>query len=260
VVNIGISGKMAGEDRALGNPQISAGQIQLLKALRETGKPIVALVSSGRPLVLTEAEPLTDAMLQCWILGTEHGNAIADVLSGDVNPSAKTVMSFPYAIGQIPVYYNHFNTGRPTTDDPAGNWYSRYRDIPRDPLYPFGFGLSYSNFTYTDLKISSSTIKKTDKLTVTITVKNNSAISGDEVVQLYIRDYAASVVRPVKELKSFQKINLKAGASQTINFTLTAKDLSFFDANGNVMLEPGKFSVFVGGNSRDVMQADFEMK
>lgn len=260
VVNIGISGKMAGEDRALGNPQISAGQIQLLKALRETGKPIIALVSSGRPLVLTEAEPLTDAMLQCWILGTEHGNAIADVLSGAVNPSAKTVMSFPYAVGQIPVYYNHFNTGRPTTDDPAGNWYSRYRDIPRDPLYPFGYGLSYSNFTYSDLKISSSTIKKTDKLTVTITVKNNSAVSGDEVVQLYIRDYAASVVRPVKELKSFRKINLQAGAAQKVSFTLTAKDLSFFDANGNVMIEPGKFSVFVGGNSRDVMQADFELK
>ncbi len=184
VVNIGISGKMAGEDRALGNPQISAGQIQLLKALRETGKPVVALVSSGRPLVLTEAEPLTDAILQCWILGTEHGNAIADVLSGDVNPSAKTVMSFPYAVGQIPVYYNHFNTGRPTTDDPAGNWYSRYRDIPRDPLYPFGFGLSYSNFEYSDLKISSTSMKKTDKLTVTVSLKNNSNVTGEEVVQL----------------------------------------------------------------------------
>ena len=251
---------MAGEDRALSHPRISAGQIQLLKALRETGKPVVALVSSGRPLVLTEAEPFTDAILQCWILGTEHGNAIADVLSGDVNPSAKTVMSFPYAIGQIPVYYNHFNTGRPTTDDPAGNWYSRYRDIPRDPFYPFGFGLSYSEFAYSDLKISSSTMKKTDKLTVTVSLKNNSTITGEEVVQLYIRDYAASIVRPVKELKGFQKIKLAGGSSQTITFTLSAKDLSFFDANGNTIFESGKFSVFVGGNSRDVLEAKFEVK
>ena len=260
VVNIGISGKMAGEDRALSHPRISAGQIQLLKALRETGKPVVALVSSGRPLVLTEAEPLTDAILQCWILGTEHGNAIADVLSGDVNPSAKTVMSFPYAIGQIPVYYNHFNTGRPSTDDPAGNWYSRYRDIPRDPLYPFGFGLSYSDFSYSDLKISSSTMKKTDKLTVTINLKNNNSVTGEEVVQLYIRDYTASVVRPVKELKAYQKLKVAGNSSQTITFTLTAKDLSFFDADGNTIFEPGKFSVFVGGNSRDVLEAKFEVK
>lgn len=260
VVNIGISGKMAGEDRALGNPQISADQIQLLKALRETGKPIIALVSSGRPLVLTEAEPLTDAILQCWILGTEHGNAIADVLCGDVNPSAKTVMSFPYSIGQIPVYYNHFNTGRPTTDDPEGNWYSRYRDIPSDPLYPFGFGMSYSDFTYSDLKISSPTMKKTDKLTVLVNLKNNNSIAGEEVVQLYIRDHAASIVRPVKELKAFQKIKLSGNSSQTVTFTLTAKDLSFFDADGNTIFESGKFSVFVGGNSRDVLQADFEVK
>lgn len=260
VVNIGISGKMAGEDRALGNPQISAGQIELLKALRQTGKPVVALVSSGRPLVLTEAEPLTDAMLQCWILGTEHGNAIADVLAGDVNPSAKTVMSFPYAIGQIPVYYNHFNTNRPTTDDPQGNWYSRYRDMPRDPLYPFGFGLSYTEFSYSDLKISSSTMKKNGKLTVTVTLKNSGTRTGEEVAQLYIRDYTASIVRPVKELKAFQKIKLDAGASQKITFTLKAEDLSFFDADGKTILEPGKFSVFVGGNSRDVLQADFELK
>ena len=260
VVNIGISGKMAGEDRALGNPQISAGQIQLLKALRETGKPVVALVSSGRPLVLTEAEPLTDAMLQCWILGTEHGNSIADVLSGDVNPSAKTVMSFPYAVGQIPVYYNHFNTGRPTTDDPAGNWYSRYRDIPRDPLYPFGYGLSYTDFAYSDLKISSSSMKKNGKLTVTVTVKNTGSRTGEEVVQLYIRDYTGSIVRPVKELKGFQKIKLDAGASQKITFTLKGDDLSFFDADGKSVLEAGKFSVFVGGNSRDVLEEKFEVK
>jgi beta-glucosidase len=260
VVNIGISGKMAGEDRALAYPQISEGQIRLLKVLRETGKPIIALISSGRPLVLTEAEPLTDAMLQCWILGTEHGNAIAEILSGEKSPSAKTVMSFPYAIGQIPVYYNHFNTGRPSTDDPAGNWYSRYRDIPRDPLFPFGYGLTYTSFSYNDLKISSPIIKKSDNLTVSVNVKNTGTRDGEEVVQLYIRDYTASIVRPVKELKGFKKIKLAPGASENIVFTLTVKDLSFFDENGNSIVEPGKFSVIVGGDSRDTKQLDFELK
>jgi beta-glucosidase len=260
VVNIGISGKMAGEDRALGFPQISAGQIELLKALRVTGKPIVALVSSGRPLVLTAAEPLVDAMLQCWILGTEHGNAIADVLAGDVAPTGKTVMSFPYAIGQIPVYYNHFNTNRPVPTDPAGNWYSRYRDIPNEPLYPFGYGLTYTDFQYSDLKISTASINKKGKITVTVTLKNNGTRNGEEVVQLYIRDYVSSVIRPVKELKGYQKVAVAAGSSKEVSFTLSADELSYRDAEGKSILESGKFSVYVGGNSRDVMQADFEVK
>ena len=199
-------------------------------------------------------------MLQCWILGTEHGNAIADIMSGDKTPTAKTVMSFPYAVGQLPVYYNHFNTGRPTTDDPAGNWYSRYRDIPRDALYPFGFGLSYTSFAYSNIKISASKLKSSDKLTVSVTVKNSGNKSGEEIVQLYIRDYAASVVRPVKELKGYQRVTLDPGASEVINFTIGTKELSFYDADGKQMLEPGKFAVMIGGNSRDVMSADFEME
>ena len=260
VINIGISGKMAGEDRSLGNPVISDGQIALLKALQKTGKPIVALVSSARPLILTQAEPLVKSLVQCWILGTEHGNAIAAMLAGEFNPSAKTVMTFPYAVGQIPIYYNHFNTGRPATTDGMGNWYSRYRDIPREPLYPFGFGLSYTNYTYADVRLSSASIKKEDKLIVTTEVTNSGKMDGEETVQIYIRDYAASVVRPVKELKAFKKIILKAGETKAVSFTLTKNDLSFFDANGNTILEPGKFSVFVGGNSKDVKQADFELK
>ena len=260
VINIGISGKMAGEDRSLGNPVISDGQIALLKALQKTGKSIVALVSSARPLILTQAEPLVKSLVQCWILGTEHGNAIAAMLAGEFNPSAKTVMTFPYAVGQIPIYYNHFNTGRPATTDGMGNWYSRYRDIPREPLYPFGFGLSYTNYTYADVRLSSASIKKEDKLIVTTEVTNSGKMDGEETVQIYIRDYAASVVRPVKELKVFKKIMLKAGETKAVSFTLTKNDLSFFDANGNTILEPGKFSVFAGGNSKDVKQADFELK
>lgn len=260
VVNIGISGKMAGEDRSLGYPEIPASQIQLLKALKNTGKKIILLVSSGRPLILTSVEPLADAILQCWILGTEHGNAIADVVSGDYNPSGKTVMTFPYAIGQIPVYYNHFNTGRPTETDGMGNWFARYRDIPNEPLYPFGFGLSYTNFSYSAPQLSSKSITSDGELTITVTVTNSGNRSGEEVVQLYIRDYAASIVRPVKELKGFEKIELKPGETKTVNFTLTAKELSFYNADGKLILEPGKFSVFTGSNSKETQQADFEVK
>jgi beta-glucosidase len=260
VVNIGISGKRAGEDRSLAQPEIPASQIQLLKALKNTGKKIILLVSSGRPLILTPIEPLADAIVQCWILGTEHGNAIADVVSGDYNPSGKTVMTFPFAVGQIPVYYNHFNTGRPTETDGMGNWFARYRDIPNEPLYPFGFGLSYTQFTYSKPQLSANTISKGDKLKVTVTVTNSGTRDGEEVVQLYIRDYAASIVRPVKELKGFEKITIIAGESKTVSFTLTAKELSFYNAEGKLIMEPGKFSVFIGGNSRDTQQVDFEVK
>ena len=257
VVNIGISGKMAGEDRSLAYPQISDGQIALLKALQKTGKPIVALVSSARPLILTQAESLVDALVQGWILGTEHGNAVASMLVGEFNPSAKTVMTFPYAIGQIPIYYNHFNTGRPTTTDGLGNWYSRYRDIPNEPLYPFGYGLSYTSYDYSEVKLSSPTITKSATLKVTVNVKNTGSMDGEETVQLYIRDYAASIIRPVKELKAFKKIMIKAGETKEVIFMLTKEDLSFYDANGNSIIESGKFSVFVGPNSRDTKMADF---
>ena len=260
VVNIGLSGKMAGEDRALTNPSIPEGQIALLKALKATGKPIVAIVSAGRPLILTEAEPLTDALLQGWILGTEHGNALAEVLDGTYNPSAKTVMSFPYAVGQIPVYYNHFNTGRPTATDGAGNWYSRYRDAPNEPLYPFGFGLSYTSFKYEKLELEKTVIRKNEPLMISVRLTNTGKFDGEEIVQLYIRDITASIVRPVKELKGFEKIFLKAGESKIIPFAISARELSFYDADGKLVLEPGKFTVFVGGNSRDVIEAGFSLK
>jgi beta-glucosidase len=172
LVNIGISGNLAGEDRSIAMPEIPGAQIELLKALQATGKKIIAVVSAGRPLVMTEAEPYCDAIMYGWILGTEHGNALADVIFGDHNPSAKTVMSFPYAVGQIPVYYNHMNTNRPNPTDGQGNWYSRYRDIPNDPLYPFGFGLSYTNFTYGDLRLSKNTIRKGEKIQASVSVKN----------------------------------------------------------------------------------------
>lgn len=260
VVNVGLSGKLGGEDRALANPAIPEGQIELLKALQKTGKPIVALISSGRPLILTQMQGLTDAIVQCWILGTETGNAIADVLVGDYNPSAKTVMTFPYAVGQIPVYYNHFNTGRPVAGAIDPSWKSRYRDIPNEPLYPFGYGLSYTTFNYSNLQLDKSSLKKGGSLTATVSVANTGKYDGEEIVQLYIGDITASIIRPVKELKAFQKIFLKAGESKTVSFTIKDKDLSFYDGEGNTILEAGKFKIFAGTDSQHVLEQSFELK
>jgi beta-glucosidase len=200
LVNVGLSGKLAGEDRSLAYPEVPAPQVALLQALKRTGKPVVVLVNSGRPLVLTGIQHLADAILQCWILGTETGNAVADVLSGAYNPSAKTVMTFPYAIGQIPVYYNSFNTGRPVVEGSDPGWKSRYRDIPGKPLYPFGYGLSYTTFTYGNPSLDKSSAGSKENVRVSVTVTNSGAREGEEVVQLYIRDVAASTIRPVKEL------------------------------------------------------------
>ncbi|MFZ4725125.1 MAG: glycoside hydrolase family 3 N-terminal domain-containing protein [Paludibacter sp.] len=259
LINIGLSGQKAGEDRSLANIKIPLGQQRLLAELRKTGKPIVALVSSGRPLVLTQITGLTDAILQCWIPGTETGNALADVISGAYNPSAKTVMSFPYDEGQIPVYYNYFNTGRPSSSDGSGNWLARYRDIPNEALFPFGYGLSYTTFSYSNLIIDKTTFSKSDIVTVNITVKNTGKYDGEEVVQLYIRDLAASFIRPVKELKAFEKINLRKGEEMQVKFALTANDFSFYDMDGNTLLEPGDFEIYVGGSSADVSKFDLEL-
>ena len=260
LVNIGISGKLAGECQSLANPVIPEGQVQLIKALQKTGKPIVALVSAGRPLVLTQINDLVSSILYCWHLGTETGNCIADVVTGDYNPSAKTVVSFPYSVGQIPVYYNHFNTGRPIPTHGDGGFTSHFQDIPNEPLYPFGFGLSYTTFKYDSLAISSRNITKKDKLYVKVNVSNTGKMDGEEVVQLYIWDKTASIIRPVKELKGFKKILLKAGETKEVEFTLTGKDLSFYDADGNSRLEAGDFKVFIGGNSRDVLEKDFTLR
>ena len=168
-------------------------------------------------------------------------------------------MSFPAAVGQIPVYYNHFNTGRPTATDGAGNWYSRYRDIPNEPLFPFGYGLSYTDFSYENLTLNKEKLQKGQSLTVSVDVKNTGVQDGKEVVQLYIRDITASVIRPVKELKGFEKIFLEGGAAKKVSFTLTGKDLSFYNESGDLVLEPGRFEVFVGSNSRDALSRGFEL-
>ena len=263
VAVIGISGKLAGEARVLADISPSAGQMEMLRQLKASGKPFVVVVHAARPMILTEVQNLTPSILYAWIGGTKMGAAAADILFGDYNPSAKTTMSFPYATGQIPVYYNGFSTGRPHKDGEDGPdhfWVSRYRDIPNSPLYPFGFGLSYTTFAYSDLKLSSSEMTKTGKITATVTLKNTGNQDGEEIAQLYIRDLVGTYVRPVKELKGFQKVSLKAGESKTLTFDITPDMLSYFDENGNTMLENGKFKIFIGSNSRDLLETDLMLK
>lgn len=247
---VGLSGQVAGEARSLAYPELSAGQKELLRTLKATGKNVIVVLHTGRPLVITDIEKDFSAILCAWIGGTEQGNGLADVLFGDYNPSAKTPMSWPWAIGQIPVYYNHTNTGRPF-NNPNDFWVSRYRDIPNTPLYPFGYGLSYTNFTMSGPQTAKANYGRSEKITVNVQVNNTGSVAGEEVVQLYIRDLVASRVRPVKELKAFKKVMLQPGQSTTVSFELTQKDFSFYDENGKLLFEPGDFYLYTGGNSRD---------
>jgi beta-glucosidase len=260
---IGITGKNAGEARSVSDINPSVGQLEMLRTLKKSGKKVVVVVHAGRPMILTEVQKHASSIVYAWLAGTKQGSALADILFGDFNPSAKTVMSFPYSVGQIPVYYNAYNTNRPHTDGKEGPdnfWVSRYRDIPNSPLYPFGFGLSYTTFEYANLALSAAEMTKTGKVTATVMVKNTGSREGEEIVQLYVRDMVGSFVRPLKELKAFEKISLKAGESKTVSFTIDASKLSYFDGDGKTMLETGKFKIFVGGNSRDVKEVDLLLK
>lgn len=263
VATIGLYGDLAGEARSLSSLSPSPAQMEMLKTLKATGKPLVIVVQAGRPLVLTEVDTNYSTILNAWIGGTEHGNAVADILFGDVNPSAKTTMTFPHSVGQIPVYYNHYNTGRPHIDGKEGPdnfWVSRYRDIPNSPLYPFGYGLSYSKFEYEAPTIAKPEININDKVEVSVVVKNTGKFDGQEVVQLYIQDLYASRVRPVKELKDFKKVAIDAGKSRTVSFSMPASKLGFYDENGNWLLEAGEYKIFVGANSRDVKEVKLTLK
>lgn len=261
IAALGESSEYSGESSSRSEIGIPDIQQRLLKELLKTGKPVVLVLFTGRPLTLTWENENVPAILNVWFGGTEAAYAIGDVLFGDVNPSGKLTTTFPQNVGQIPLYYNHKNTGRPLAD---GKWFEKFRsnylDVSNDPLYPFGFGLSYSNFDYSDVKLSSTQIDANGELTASVTVTNKSKVDGAEVVQLYIRDIVGSVTRPVKELKGFEKVFIKAGESKTVNFKITPEMLKFYDYDLNFVFEPGDFDVMIGGNSRDVKNARFTLK
>jgi len=250
---------MSGESSSRTNIEIPEIQKQLLQALLKTGKPVVLVLFTGRPLALKWEDENVPAILNVWFGGSEAGHAIADVLFGDVNPSGKLTATFPQNVGQVPVFYNHKNTGRPL---PEGKWFQKFRsnylDVSNDPLYPFGYGLSYTTFKYGDIKLSNTSMKPGGSLTATVTVTNSGAKDGKEVVQLYLRDMVGTVTRPVKELKGFQKISLKAGESKTVSFKITEEDLKFYNSDLKFVAEPGDFKLFVGTNSRDVVESSFK--
>ena len=256
VAALGESDEMTGEASSRTDIGIPKAQQDLLSALLKTGKPVVLVLFTGRPLTIKWENDQVPAILNVWFGGTEAGHAIADVLFGDVNPSGKLSTTWPQNVGQIPLYYNHMNTGRPL----EGAWFQKFRsnylDVSNDPVYPFGFGLSYSHFSYSGLTLSSSALKGDQQLTATVTVTNDGAVEGKEVVQLYIRDLVGSITRPVKELKGFQKIGLKAGESKKITFRITPEDLKFYNNDLKYDWESGDFTIMVGGNSRDVLSAN----
>jgi beta-glucosidase len=229
--------------------------------LVKTGKPVVVVLFNGRPLTITEESELATAILDVWFSGSESGHAIADVLFGDVNPSGKITSTFPRNVGQIPIYYNHKNTGRPldNTEGKFVKFLSNYIDVRNEPLYPFGYGLSYTKFDYSNLKLSSDQMNQDGSIDVSVDVSNSGDYDGKEVVQLYIRDLVGSVTRPVKELKGFQKVEIKKGETKTITFKLTVEDLKFYNYNLDFVAEPGDFEVFVGTDSDNNLKSQFKL-
>jgi beta-glucosidase len=258
IMVLGEHGLQTGEGRSRSDIGLPGVQQELLEAVYKVNKNIVLVLNNGRPLAIQWAAEHIPAIVEAWHLGTESGNAIAQVLYGDHNPAGKLPMSFPKALGQVPIYYNHKNTGRPGDGQPTESvFWSHYIDVDNAPLYPFGYGLSYSAFEYSNLKLSNSSFGKGGKLTVSVDVKNSSNVDGREVVQLYIRDLFASATRPVKELKGFEPVEIKAGQTKTVTFTIDEKTIEFYTAYKKWEAEPGDFKVFVGGSSVTSLEADF---
>ena len=259
VMVLGESGFQTGEGRSRTNLQLPGVQQQLLEAVYEVNPNIVLVLNNGRPLAITWADKHIPAIVEAWQLGTQTGNAVAQVLYGDYNPSGKLPMTFPRNVGQVPIYYNYKNTGRPINKDNNVFW-SHYSDVEKTPLYPFGYGLSYTSFEYSDLQLNKTEFSKNEEVKVSLRLSNTGDVDGKEVVQLYIRDLVGSITRPVKELKGFELVELKAGETKTINFTLDKSTLGFYDNKGEYIIESGDFKVFVGGSSVTQLEADFTLK
>ena len=261
VAAVGETSEMSGECSSRSDITLPDAQKRLLEALKQTGKPIVLVNFSGRPTVMTWESSNFPSILNVWFGGSESGDAICDVLFGDKAPSGKLSFTMPKSVGQIPLYYNHLNTGRPLEE---GKWFtkfkSNYLDIDNDPLYPFGYGLSYTTFNYSKPRLDRTTMTSDGTIQVSVDVTNTGAYDGDEVVQLYIRDLVASVSRPVEELKDFSRIHLAKGETKTVNFTINADKLKFYNSQLQYVCEPGDFEVMVGPNSRDVQKVKFTLQ
>ena len=257
IMSMGEARDMSGEAKSRSSIELPGVQEKLIQAIHATGKPVIVLINAGRPLIFNWTADHIPAILYTWWLGTEAGNAIADVLFGDYNPSAKLVMSFPRTEGQIPIYYNHYNTGRPAANDSDVSYVSAYIDLPNSPKFPFGYGLSYTTFLYSDISLSKKNISSAEKLEASVTVTNTGNYDGEETVQMYIRDITGSVVRPVQELKRFQKIFLKKGESREVKFIIDINDLKFYNDKLQYIYEPGDFEIMIGKNSQDVKKAAF---
>lgn len=259
ILSIGERHNMSGEAKSRSNIHLPGVQEELIKELQKTGKPIVILINAGRPLVFNWTADNMPTIVYTWWLGTEAGNAIADVLFGDYNPSGKLPMTFPRDEGQIPIYYNHFNTGRPSIGEDKV-YKSAYIDLPNSPQYSFGHGLSYTTFGYSNLKLSKTKLKSNETIEVSMTLTNTGKLAGEEVVQLYLRDRFGSVVRPIIELKDFQKIKLEAGESKTLTFTINKEKLSFYNSDLKWDAEPGDFDLMIGSSSSDIrLRSEFEL-
>lgn len=261
VAAMGESENMSGEGASRAILEFPETQRCLLEALKKTGKPVVMLLFTGRPLAMQWEETQVDAILNVWFGGTEAAAAIVDVLTGAVSPSGKLTMTFPRVTGQCPIHYNHKMTGRPMKPE---QWYVRYLtnyiDVPNEPLYPFGYGLSYTTYEYGDVVLNRDELTADGTIEASVTVRNAGQVDGEEIVQLYLRDMVRSVTPPVKELKGFQRVALKAGESKTVKFTIDAEMLKFYNSNLDYVAEPGEFVVMIGGNSRDLKEAKFTLK
>lgn len=256
VACVGELNNMNGEGASRSDITIPDAQQEMLRALKATGKPLVIVLVTGRPLVLNWESEHADAILNTWSLGAEAGRAIADVLFGDVNPSGKLTTSFPRAVGQMPLYYNHKNTGRPHPDEARyRKFVSCYEDVLNGPLYCFGYGLSYTSFEYSEVTLSANTLPANGSVTASVKVRNTGERDGQETVQLYIHDVYSSSTRPVQELRGFQKVAIKAGEEKTVTFTLTQEDLKYYDHDLNYVCEPGDFEIMIGSNCKDVKRA-----
>jgi beta-glucosidase len=256
VIVVGETAEMSGEAASRTSLDLPGRQMDLIETIHKLGKPYVIVLMNGRPLTINWLAENSPAILETWFAGTQAGPAIADVLFGDINPGGKLPVTFPRTLGQVPIYYNHKSTGRPPTDQ---KYTSKYLDVPVTPLYPFGYGLSYTQFKFGQPQLSANSIRPDGQLTVTVEVENIGQRTGDEVVQLYIRDQASSVTRAVKELKGFERITLRPGEKRRVQFTLKPEHLGFYNREMRFVVEPGEFKVMVGPNSEELLETSFQV-